>query len=75
MALIQLCSSKYCYVIIDYICPLTSPFKNQPDSGVVRLPCALGQEIFLRSPSTKFTEFELKNKCKSAEEAKKEYLQ
>jgi len=30
-------------------------------SGVARVPCALGQEIFLRpSPSTKLTEFELK---------------
>jgi len=33
-----------------------------------------GQEIFLRPPSTKTTEFEVKNKCKSAEEAKTEHL-
>jgi len=38
-------------------------------SGVAWVPCALGQEIFLRPPSTKLTKFELKNKRKSAEEA------
>jgi len=31
-------------------------------SGVARVPCTLGQEIFLRPPSTKLTEFELKNR-------------
>jgi len=30
-------------------------------SGVARVTCALGQEIFLRPPSTKLTEFEVKN--------------
>jgi len=30
----------------------------------------LGQEIFLRFPSTKTNEFEVGNRCKSAEEAK-----
>jgi len=30
-------------------------------SGVARVPCALAQEIFLRPPSTKAIEFELKN--------------
>jgi len=47
-------------------------------SGVARVPCALGQEIFLRPLLplfTKLTEFELKNSCKSAEEAKVEHLQ
>jgi len=34
------------------------------------VPCAQGQELFLRPPSTKLTEFELKNRCKNAEEAK-----
>jgi len=29
-------------------------------SGVTRVPCALGQEMFLRPPSAKLTEFELK---------------
>jgi len=29
-------------------------------SGIARVPCALGQEIFLLPPSTKTTEFELK---------------
>jgi len=43
-------------------------------SGVARVSCALGQEIFLRPPSTKLTEFEFKNGCKSTEEAKAEYL-
>jgi len=43
-------------------------------SGVARVPCALAQEIFLRLPLTKLTELELKNWCKSAEEAKAEYL-
>jgi len=28
-------------------------------SGVARVPCALGQEIFFRPPSTKTTEFEV----------------
>jgi len=43
-------------------------------SGVARVPCALGQEIFLRLPSTKLSEFELKNRCKNAEEVKVEHL-
>jgi len=44
-------------------------------SGVASVPCALGQEIFLRRfPSTKLTEFELINRCKSAGEAKAEHL-
>jgi len=44
------------------------------DSGVARVPCALGQEIFLRPPSTKPAEFEVKIKYKSAEEAKAKHL-
>jgi len=43
-------------------------------NGVAGVPCALGQEIFLHPPSTKLTEFELKNWCKSAKKAKAEYL-
>jgi len=43
-------------------------------NGVTRVHRALGQEIFLRPPSTKLTEFELKNRCKSVEEAKAENL-
>jgi len=43
-------------------------------SGVARVPCALGQEIFLCSPSTKLTEFELKNRCKNVKEAKAKHL-
>jgi len=35
-----------------------------------KLPYTLGQEIFLRPPLTKTTEFEVKNSCKSVEEAK-----
>jgi len=41
-------------------------------SGVARVPCALGQEIFLRPLLTKLTKFELKNRYKSAEEGKAE---
>jgi len=33
-------------------------------SGVARVPCALGQEVFLR-PSTKTTKFKVKNRCKN----------
>jgi len=36
-------------------------------SGVARVRCALGQEILLRHLSTKTTEFEVKNRRKSAE--------
>jgi len=44
-------------------------------SGVARIPGALlGQEILLRPPLTKTTEFEAKNRCKSAEKAKTEHL-
>jgi len=40
-------------------------------SGVARVPCALGQEMFLRPLSTKTIEFEVKNRCKSEKEAGK----
>jgi len=41
--------------------------KSRPSvSGVARVLCALGQEIFLHPISTKLTEFELKDRCKSA---------
>jgi len=43
-------------------------------SGLARIPYALGQEIFLRPPTAKLTELELKNSLKSAEEAKAEQL-
>jgi len=43
-------------------------------SGVAKVPCALGQKIFLRLPPTEIAEFEMKNRCKSAEEAKAEHL-
>jgi len=39
-------------------------------SGVARVPCALGQEIFLCPLPTKTTEFEVKNSCKNFEDAK-----
>jgi len=42
-------------------------------SDVARVPCALRQEIFLRPLTTKTAEFEVKNSCKSAEEAKTKY--
>jgi len=50
-------------------------YNARTDSGVARLLCALAQEIFLRPLSTKITEFEVKNRCKSAEEANVEHLQ
>jgi len=37
--------------------------------GVARVPRALGKEIFLLLPPTKSTEFEVKSRCKNAEEA------
>jgi len=43
-------------------------------SGVARVPRALGQGIILRPLSTKTTEFKVKNKGKSAKEAKTENL-
>jgi len=39
-------------------------------SGVARVPCALGQEIFLRPLPTKITEFEVKNSRKNLKDAK-----
>jgi len=42
-------------------------------SGVARVPCVPGQEMFLR-PYQQKLESEVKNGCKSAEEAKAEYL-
>jgi len=43
-------------------------------NGVARVLCSLGQIIFLRPSSTKLTEFELKHRFKSAEEAKAKHL-
>jgi len=43
-------------------------------SGVARVICALEYEIFLRPQSTKTTEFEVKNRRKSAEKAKVGHL-
>jgi len=40
-------------------------------SGVARISCAMGREVFLRPSLTKSTEFEVKNRCKRAEEAKR----
>jgi len=37
-------------------------------SGVARVPCALGQEIFFRPPSAKIAEFEVKNRYKVGED-------
>jgi len=42
-------------------------------NGVVRVPSALGQKIFLRPPSTKTAEFKVKNRYKNAEEEKAEH--
>jgi len=40
--------------------PHASYFLRLWDSGVARVPCALGQEIFLRPPSTITAQFEVK---------------
>jgi len=40
--------------------------------GVARVPCTLGQEIFLHPCEQKLQTLEVKNRCKSAEEAKAE---
>jgi len=39
-----------------------------------RVSCALEQDISLRPLSTKTTAFEVKNRCKNAEEVKREHL-
>jgi len=43
-------------------------------NGVARVPCALRQEIFLRPHRKKAAEFEMKNRYKSAKEAKAKNL-
>jgi len=58
-------------------CPLYHPPNGTlglAASGVARVPCALGQGVILLPLSTKTTEFEVKNRCKSAEEEKTEHL-
>jgi len=57
--------TKSCF-LISYVCVSFS--------GVAKVPYALGQDIFLRPPSTKLTKFDLKYRCNSAEEAKAEHL-
>jgi len=59
-----------------FFCFVLLAFSNSThgSSGVARIPCALGQDIFLRPLSIKTTEFEVKNRCKSAEEAKPEQI-
>jgi len=56
--------------VLNEISEQISNFRNIL-SEVARVPCAEGQEIFLRSGQHKL-EFEVKNRCKSAEEAKAE---
>jgi len=55
---------KYSY---DVILVTPSPLRHQ--NNVTKIS-ALGQEIILRSMSTKSTEFEVKNRYKSVKEAK-----
>jgi len=43
-------------------------------SGVARVPCALGQETFLRPPSTQTTEFKVKIGGKASVEPKADHL-
>jgi len=40
----------------------------------VAVPCALGQKTFLRSHQQKLQSLKMKNRCKSAKEAKAEHL-
>jgi len=49
------------------------PF-NADCSGVARVPCALGQEIFLRPPQKKLRTLKRKIGAKSEKEAKAEHL-
>jgi len=50
--------------------PDSATLAGRQSIGVARVSCALGQEIFLHPPSTKTTEFEVKNRCKKAEKQK-----
>jgi len=43
-------------------------------SSAARVPCARGQKLLLLPTLTKAAEFELKNRRKSAEEAKAKHL-
>jgi len=62
---------NFCYNDMFYT---KSRFDFLLGSGVARVPCALKHEIFLRPPSTKTAEFEVKNRRKSAKEAKSEHF-
>jgi len=54
---------------------LCSAMLNVNSSGVaIGYPAPWSKKIFLRPLSTKPTEFVVRNSCKSAEEAKTEYL-
>jgi len=44
--------------------------RRHTSSGVARVSCALRQEIFLHSLSTKTAEFKVKNSSKNLEDAK-----
>jgi len=65
---------RFCY-LIQLLGSRGSALRKRMERriGVARVPCALGQEIFLRLLSTKITEFEVKNRCKSVKEAKTEH--
>jgi len=72
--LIIIWSCEYsCYITITVFQKLKAII-DVWGSGVARVPCALGQEMFLRFPSTKTIKFEVKNRFKSAEEAKAKHM-
>jgi len=45
-------------------------FQDCFSSGLARVNCAQGQEIFLHPPSIKAIEFEMKNECESCGRSK-----
>jgi len=52
---------------------LRTNHQNLQSGGVARVPCALGQEVFLRPPQQKLRRLKRKIGAKSAKEAKAEH--
>jgi len=61
---------RFLSIDISYTHLRNQPRQGNRTSGVTGASCALGQGIILPPLSTKTTEFEVKNRCKSAKEAK-----
>jgi len=59
------CLFIYLFVCL-FVCSIFILLSRESDGGrgVARIPCALGRETFLRPPSTKTTEVEVKNSAK-----------